>query len=134
MKATFCDYEDGYNIMNGRSLNASEVLALLRALQAREPFISALDAEGGTLLVGIGREQGFVQFSPAEGGPPYQISKSDTDQRTDSYLDLLCGSTPTPIPTRNCLPWPVVEAIVTHFIENGGSIPGFVEWEEVGPT
>lgn len=130
MNATFFDYEDAANPLNGCSLDAGQVVKTLRSLQERKPFVCALETTAGTLLVGIGQELGSIQFTPAEGGPPYRMATADSLEAKDEFVDFLCGGTPSPIPQRYCIPWPLVERIISHFMDSG-SIPNFVKWEDI---
>jgi hypothetical protein len=130
MSAIFSDHEDLTNPFNGRRINSTEAISLLRSLQGREPFICSLDSEFGSLLVGIGRELGCVQFTPGGGGPPYLVASTGSTECSEEYVDFLSGGTPSPIPRRNCLAWAAVERIVTHFLDQGG-VPSDIIWEEV---
>jgi hypothetical protein len=130
MSATFRDHENPSNPWNGRRVTSSEVGQLLRSLQTREPFLCSLEADSGTLLVGVGRELGCIQFTPKNGGPPYLMATTGSMDNGDEYVEFLSGGTPSPIPRRYCLPWPLVERTVAAFLDQG-FFPSDLQWEEV---
>jgi hypothetical protein len=130
MNASFSDYEDPTNQLNGHRLSSAEAIEVLRSLQGREPFICSLQTDSGTLLVGVGRELGCVQLTPADGGPPYFMATTSSMGDADEYIEFLSGGTPSPIRRRYCLPWPLIERIVTHFLDQG-IVPTDVQLEEV---
>ncbi|WP_437945365.1 Imm1 family immunity protein [Sorangium sp. So ce296] len=130
MNANFCDYEDPSNPLNGRRLAPTEILEALRSLQGREPFICSLETDSGTLLVGVGRELGCVQFTPANGGPPYLMATTGSTVKDNEFVEFLSGGTPSPISRRHCLPWQLVESAVADFLDQG-VVPQNLHWEEV---
>lgn len=130
MNARFCDHEDPANPMNGYSFMAKEVVQLLRSLQGREPFMCSLEADAGTLLVGVSENIGCVQFTSPDGQPPYMMATVNDHEDGNQSMDFLSGGTPSPIPERYCLPWPLVERIVAHFLDQG-AVPSDFRWEEI---
>lgn len=73
MKIQFFDREDNNNPRNGTTLSdVDALLSLLKSLRSRPPFVCELQAENGfKLMIGIGRDYGFVQYSSADDEPPY---------------------------------------------------------------
>jgi hypothetical protein len=130
MTAIFHDQENPSNPLNGHRVASSEVGQLLRSLQTREPFFCSLEADSGTLLVGVGRELGCIQFTPKDGGPPYLMATTGSMEDDDEYVEFLSGGTPSPVPRRYCLPWLLVERTVAAFLDQG-VVPSDLEWEEV---
>jgi hypothetical protein len=130
MNASFRDQEDPSNPLNGHLVASSDVGQLLRSLQTREPFFCSLEADLGTLLVGVGRELGCIQFTPKDGGPPYLMATIGSMENGDEYVEFLSGGTPSPVPRRYCLPWSLVERTVEAFLTQG-FVPSDLQWEEV---
>ena len=130
MNAVFHDHQDIANPLNGRAVTSSEAIRLLRSLRTRDPFFCSLDADAGTLLVGVGQDVGCIQFTPTVGGLPYLMAMSDPNESRDGYVEFLSGGTPSPVPRRYALPWLLLEQIVTAFLDEG-AIPNDVVWEEI---
>lgn len=92
--------------MDGAELSGpDDVRALFVQLRGRAPFMFELVGENGhNLLVGRGDDCGCVQFSRADGTPPYLMAVSEEPSGADELVEFLAGGTPTPIPQRFCLP------------------------------
>jgi hypothetical protein len=130
MNSVFHDHEDPANTLNGRGLTSSEAIRLLRSLRTRDPFFCSFETNAGTLLVGVGPDVGCVQFTPKAGGPPYLMAVNDSIGSSDEYVEFLSGGTPSPVPRRYSLPWPLLERIVTDVLDRG-AIPNDAVWEEI---
>ena len=121
MKVIYHDLEDPSSALNGTEFfEPGEVPPLFAKLRGRKPFVFELVGENGYMLsVGFGDERGSVQFSPADGTPPYLMAVSEDVTETDEFTEFLAGGTPTPIPQRFCLPLSVVEELVSEFVREG---------------
>lgn len=133
MNAIFQDHQDSANPMNGARVEADEAHQLLGRLRNCTPFFCSLEAQGGTLLIGVGGDVGCVQFTAAGGGPPYLMARNagPADHlRKIEYREFLTGGTPTPVHQRYHLPWSEIEKVVNLFLEHGALAPDLV-WEEI---
>lgn len=130
MNAIFHDHEDLASPLNGRALTSSDAIRLLRSLRTRDPFFCSFEMSAGTLLVGVSQDMGCVQFTSKAGGPPYLMAMNDSIESGDEHVEFLSGGTPSPVPRRYSLPWPLLERIVTAFLDQG-AIPSDVAWEEI---
>jgi hypothetical protein len=130
MSASFRDHENLANPLNGRMVTSSEAIQLLRSLQERDPLFCSFEANTGTLLVGVARDMGCVQFTPNAEGPPYLMATTGASENSDEYVEFLSGGTPSPVPLRYSLPWPLVERILTVFLDQG-TVPSDITWEEI---
>jgi hypothetical protein len=108
-----------------------ELFAQLDSVRDREPFGCELVGENGyKLTLGIGKNIGFVQHSPADGNTPYLLAVAPEKVCDQESVEFLVGDTPTPIPQRFCLPFEMVQQIVGYFIDTGERSPVF-SWEEI---
>ena len=148
MSFEFTDMECKTNPRNGSRIDtADDFFELLNGMARRPPFFFELRGEY-TLQVGLGKDKATVQFCPSSGDPPYMLavapgrperltgaSNYAQAAREDNEADLpqpeyLCGSTATPVPTRDCIPLPLMKTIIVHFIKTGERLPD-VLWDEI---
>ena len=132
MKAVFNDMEDHSSSVDGATVHdRNELFAQLDSIGDREPFGCELLGENGfKLTLGIGKDIGFVQHSPADGDIPYLVAVAPQKYCEQEYVEFLVGGTPTPIPQRFCLLFEMVKQIAAHFVETGERSPAF-SWEEI---
>jgi hypothetical protein len=132
MKAVFNDMQDHSSTLNGATVrDREELFAQLDSVRDREPFGCELEGENGfKLTLGIGKDAGFVQHSPADGNTPYLVAVAPDKYCDQDYVEFLVGDTPTPIPQRFCIPFEMVKEIAAHFVETGELSSAFC-WEEI---
>jgi hypothetical protein len=132
MKAILNDMQDHSSRLHGATVcNRKELFALLDSVRDREPFGCELVGENDyKLTLGIGKDIGFVQHSPADGDTPYLLAVASEKSCEQEHVEFLVGNTPTPIPQRFCIPFDAVKEIARHFIETGQRSPA-VTWEEI---
>jgi hypothetical protein len=132
MKAVFNDMQDYSSSLDGATVHdRNELIALLDKVRDREPFGCELVGENGfKLMLGIGKDIGFVQHSPADGYTPYLVAVAPEKYCEQDYVEFLVGDTPSPIEQRFCLSFEMVKEIAAHFIECGERSPAFA-WEEI---
>src|SRR5215510_4191747 len=106
MKSSVLDLQDPSNPANGRTIKSdAELDALLEASRERPPFLCELTGDNGyKLLVGLGGDQGCLQYSPSDGRPPYLMAVGDTFAEDGTFIEFLTANTPTPIPAKHCMP------------------------------
>jgi hypothetical protein len=123
--------QDYSNPLNGKMLESSmEVREIVQAMQHRHPFIAELIGENGRILtLGLGSGKGCVQFSSSDGLPPYLVAVGDHPE-AEGDQDFLCGSTPSPVAQRHCLPMQRVIEIAAVFLDSGER-DQTIEWEEI---
>ena len=121
VKVLFFDRQNLANPLNGTTIDKSQSLrAIIQGQQPRQPFLSELIGENGhKLLVGLGATEGCVQFSSADGAPPYLMAVREDLEQEGSVQDFLIGNTATPVAHRFCLPMEKVAEIAIHFLESG---------------
>ena len=131
MKMTFQDLEHRENPRNGTALSGTtSVSDLFASLEGRDPFIFELRSEAGyTLTTGFGGSLGFVQYSAADGEPPYAVALADAPTPSESKY-FVAGGQQTEIPGRFCLPIKRVEAIVAEIMVTGVRSRS-VAWEKI---
>ncbi len=132
MRAEFFDRQDERNPLNGCTVTTSMQLGhVMSALGDRSPFFAELLGDNGyKLLVGIGPDMGCVQFSAADGSPPYLMAVSVIPSYAEDHACFLVGNTPTPVAKRHILPVDVVWDIAEYFIETGRRKED-IRWEEL---
>ena len=110
----------------------AELSSVLDRLHHREPFNLELESEYGFLLtVGIGGSISCAQHSPASGDPPYLVAIGNPSAvNDDEATTFLCGGTPTPVSSRQCIPFATLKHIAAYFLETGQPSPE-LQWEEV---
>jgi hypothetical protein len=130
MIAVFQDLQDSKNASNGVSVSDERGLdALLAKLNYRAPFLFELNIDGGSkLLVGISPELGCVQYSAADGSPPYLMAVGD--EAESGVVEFLAGNTPTPIPRRFCFSKSVLKQVIADFLRTGERSSA-IAWEEI---
>lgn len=133
MRVTLLDTQDASSPYNGVQVeNAAGLQDVLESLQHREPFILELEGVNGIrLIAGIGGPVGCIQFSTADGEPPYLVAvgKVSGPSVQKGGAEFLCGGTLTPVPDARCLPFSVLKSVASYFAETGGRSPE-VDWEE----
>ena len=131
MAVTFFDRESHSNPANGTRVDSQGMLrTALAGAAERQPFAYELVGYNSfNLLVGIGPKRGCVQYSSADGSPPYLMA-SGGDGGGDEFCEFLIGATPTPVPRQYCLPIEEVMSIAVHFVRSNERFPD-VAWEEV---
>lgn len=130
MSAIFQDLQEDGNPLNGKSVTEGEIERLFEALAYRDPFMFELRRPNGAVLtVGLAETCGSVQYTQEPGLPPYWLAVNEAPHE-DAYVDFLVGSTPTPVPSRYCLPLHEVRMIVHEFLASG-SRAETIEWEQV---
>jgi hypothetical protein len=123
--------EDKNNPLNGETIDSCDkLLEIFSRLKSRPPFLCELQGSNGyNLIVGIGY-YGCVQHSPGNGDLPYLVALARNPNDDDSFMEFLCGGTPTPIARRFLLPFDVVEEIAVDF-QKTGEPSALVSWEEI---
>lgn len=73
MKIQYFNHQDKLDPMHGAVITASaQLAALLDDATRKPPFIAKLKGDNGfEMLVGIGKEFGWAQYSGSDGYPPY---------------------------------------------------------------
>jgi len=132
MKAQFVDRQDPRNPMNGRTLsNSAELQSALVLQRDRPPFFAELIGENGfKLLLGLGRNDGCVQFSATDGSSSYLMAVASGVEDRVGEKSFLIGGELTPVPMRYCLPFETVVDIADEFIRTGRR-KADVSWEEI---
>jgi hypothetical protein len=132
MVAQFFDRQETMNPLSGTTVRDEQTLdEVLDPLREREPSFCELVGDNGfKLLIGVGRDIGCVQHSPADGDTPYLMAVAREPADDDGYMEFLTADTPTPIPLRYCLPLQVVRGIAAEFVKTGERSRS-VEWEEI---
>jgi len=87
-------------------------------------------SNGLRLLIGLANERAVVQFSSADGEPPYLMALDKNGAAEDGFIEFLVNDTPTPIPRRFCLPVETVRMIAIEFVSDGTQ-SSLVNWEEI---
>src|SRR5712691_8300981 len=132
MRVTFFDRQEISNPLNNRSFSkALDLLEVIDSLRSREPFFCELVGENGyNLLIGLGGTIGCVQYSRADGSPPYVMAIGAGEQEGEGYVEFLTADTPTPVPSRYCIPFDLVKKVAVYFLETGGR-SSQLAWGEV---
>lgn len=132
MIISFEDRENLDNTLNGSSFeNPESLIKFLHSLSLEHPFFCELVGENGyNLLLGLGNVWSCIQYSRADGDPPYLMALHDENSEDGSDLEFLIGGTTTPVPYRFRLSWRQLEEIVRYFSETGKYSPA-VRWEEI---
>src|SRR5262249_52406020 len=95
------------------------------------PFLCELTGDNGyKLLVGLGGDQGCLQYSPSDGRPPYLMAVGDTFAEDGTVIVFLTANTPTPIPAKDCIAIAIVKSVVRDFLKAGRQ-PVKAAWEEI---
>lgn len=130
MPATFSDYQDATNPMDGRVVRLrSDWDEIVSACAGREPFVVALDHDGGaSLLVALGGSVNAVQHTDAAGVPT--IALAPGPPLRDADVEFLCGGTPTPFRSRWLLTPTTTGDLVAYFLATGERAPTAV-WEAI---
>jgi len=141
MKLKFLDMQEEKNPLNGALIDSDdELVRIMDKLRDREPFGLQPKGENGfTLDICLSRECGSIQHSASSGDTPYLLavtpgsppisSAGEISHYASAFmadevngvepLEFLVGGTPTPIPTRYCLPYELVRDIAVYFLKNG---------------
>lgn len=132
MKTQFFDRQDPGNPMNGRAINDSmALLDVLKNVRDRPPFFAELIGDNGyKLLLGLAAAEGCVQFSAADGSPPYLMAVAPRAAESSGEISFLIGDTMSPVPKRYCLSLNQVVRIAAAFVETGIRSAD-VLWEEI---
>jgi ABC-type transport system involved in multi-copper enzyme maturation permease subunit len=132
MSATFHDLQQPEYPLNGTCLaDGAAVRQLFTALRRREPFMFELcGSNGSRLLIGLATERAVVQFSSADGEPPYLMAIDEKGTAKDGFIEFLVGGTLTPIARRFGLPVETATMIAIEFVCDGTQ-SNLVEWEEI---
>jgi hypothetical protein len=121
---TFQDFEQLDNPRNGTALSdAASVSDFVGSFHGRDPFVFELCCEEGYRLTnGCGSILACVQYSAADGLPPYMFAVADTPYTAEPKC-FFAGGQPTEIPARFCIPIQHMERIVEEFIATGQRSP-----------
>jgi hypothetical protein len=152
MKLEFLDMQEKDNPLNGVLIDSEEeVVKILEQLRHRQPFGLKLKGENGfTLDICLARELGSLQYSASSGDTPYLLAVAPgslpipstgevspyaiacmaDEQSGVKAPEFLVGGTPTPIPTRYCLPFELVKEIAVYFLKSGDR-DSRVVWESI---
>ncbi|MFE0759012.1 hypothetical protein ACFW16_33950 [Inquilinus sp. NPDC058860] len=132
MKVRFFDRQNDGNPKNGAMIETKEDLAkLLSGIDLdRSVFCELIGENGYNLLIGLSKDRGCAQHSRADGELPYLMAVSNQKAISDECFEFLLGGTPTPVPSRYCMPIDAVKKIACYFQSVGGICPDF-SWEEV---
>ncbi len=85
--------------------------------------------KSGELLIGVGNQYGFVEYSTNSKELPYLIATDRDNIKPDDFYEFDSGGTPTPIPSDKCLPYDLVIEIAIFFFQNQ-KIPNNIKWEK----
>jgi len=132
MKVRYINRQDNADPMNNTILRGTDQLAsLLDARRKSVPFIAELSADNGfQLMIGIGGDIGFAQYSRTDGELPYLVASPGRQRVPSRYVDFLTNNTPTPIPGRYILNFDEVRQIALHFLQTGDRSEAFI-WESI---
>jgi len=132
MKAQFFDRQDTANPLNGTSIESfAELQSMLESVRNRPPFFAELIGDNGfKLLLGLGTNEGCVQFSSTDGAPPYLMAVAPNPRDSIGESEFLIGDTASPVPKRYCMPYEAVVHIAAAFLQTGQRKPD-VHWEEI---
>jgi hypothetical protein len=132
MIVKYFDKQDRSNPLNASLIqDEAALLQTLDASQGRPPFFCELVGENGfKVLIGLGKSTGSVQHSSIDGKPPYLMAVAEGMDPINECTEYLIGNTPTPVPSRYCLPIETVREIALHFQRTGGRSTA-VSWEEI---
>jgi len=130
--ATFNDLQDPTNGLHGTRLHSIDGMAsLLESFTGRAPFLFELRGDNGLVLtIGFAGELGTVQYASASGKPPYLMAVSRDAVDDGGFVEFLAGNTPTPIPTRFCMPIGHIVEVIRTFLSRGDRSAA-VHWEEI---
>lgn len=123
--------QEDANPLNGSIIGPDELAAVLRSGSLREPFLCELTTNSETrLTLGIGPGEGCVQYSSADGEPPYLMARSAKELPAGEEMEFLAGGTLTPISGRFRIPMELIEETAARFLATGERSEN-VEWEEI---
>lgn len=102
--------------------------SVLRQLQIEEPLSGELVCENGyNLTFGIDGQLAFVQYSGADGDPPYLVAAA-LNPIAESHNFVVTNEL-TAIDGSNCLSFVEFESIARHFMETGKNSPSH-KWND----
>jgi hypothetical protein len=108
-----------------------QLLRVLEGCDGRAPFFAELvEEDGHKLLIGLGGAVGCVQFSSANGRPPYLMALAAHPNIGREAAEFLCGGTATPVSIRYILPFEDIERIAIEFLQTGQR-SSRISWEEI---
>jgi hypothetical protein len=132
MIVSFFDRADDANPLNGSTIqDRRQLIEVLQGLQERNPlFCELLGENKQKLLVGVAKRIGCAQYSSSDGAPPFLMAIPKNVKLTEGCKEFLLGCTPTPVPSRYCMPFEIIMGIAEFFRETGKTSPA-VSWEEI---
>jgi hypothetical protein len=108
-------------------ISIDQLRTLLIDLSGGEPGIVNLEStSSGMLQLGVGGPFACALFTTNEDKPHYLCAKSKII-RAVSYVEFLCGGTPTPISPEFCLSFDEAITIAEYFFKKEDRDPTF-EW------
>jgi hypothetical protein len=128
VRAQYFDLNDMSNPLNGGGF--TDLREVFEGLHGKAPFLAELIGQSSKLLLGLGPDMGFVQFSSSDDEPPYLIAVSEAFAAAEGDVDFLIGGEIAPFPRRLCLPIAVVAEIVEAFLLTGERKTD-ISWEEI---
>ena len=132
MNATFVDLNNNENPANGTVISAPNIRKCVRDFQCKTPSMFQLQLQSGVRIeVGVAGDMGCIQYTPANGLPPYVMATTSLiHSPTESYVIFSVGGTDTPISDRFCLPIELLVIALEHIIIESKLFEGLF-WEEV---
>ena len=91
------DFQESSSSIDGIELTQpGEVHGFFAQLQGRKPFLFELTAESGyKLIVGCSEDCGCIQFSLADGEPPYLMALAEDGAEPDTFVEFLNPYSPS---------------------------------------
>lgn len=130
MTVSFFDLQDAEHKKQEAQLsNWLELSTLLNVTTDEPPHLVELVSEhGARLLMGIGVNFGFAQYTNTDGSVPYWITKSEGSNKLEGVEIYMAGDTGTEIPRQYCIPMSSVLGAAYYFFNYGSRDPS-IEWE-----
>ena len=133
VRTKFSENDSARNPLGGLVVETpNEMVGLLHGVRGRPPFVAELSSDGDfKLVLGVGAQACFVQFSSKDGEPPYLLAvqrEAWGSEDLDEEVTFFLGDENVPVGRSVCVPFETMVKIVAHFVATGGRYPG-VEWE-----
>lgn len=133
MMVRYLNYQDKLDPMNGEIIGQKDKLGeLLDNRKDRRPFVAELVADNGfQITFGIGALCA-VQYSRADGFPPYLMAVSPSPPMKRGCMEFLAAGTPTPFAARYIVSFDELKEIAMHFLQTGEKSRR-VSWQVLNP-
>ena len=117
---------------NGKSFSDAEALldevADLARRQSPPYFVELVGPTGARLLIGLAPEWCVVQYTRADGTPPYLMARGQFADVGDD--EFLIGDTPTPVARKYRIDWATTKRLIREFADSE-TTSEHVSWESI---